>query len=579
MTGSGHRDRQGCFSSAPGVFFLLLLISSPAVLAQEKKEPPQRRVEVGRGADTSVAREAKLPKIDLPEFEITGREIIQLPPAGKSDQSDVGALELDPSKLATPGEKKEGVSRAKNTAAFGESLLSYDGKLNLGYGRFKSPSGELWFGKKYDEGDFGVHGRYYSHDAFVPHANASSGLLDATGGLYLPRRLRLLGGSKFYGNANYAAAKYRFYGTPTPSLERTSSSFQIGAGLKGRPDAPLVFGSSVSLRRLTLEDKDRSREDELSIAALASGELGGFQTKGDFLYAVDYLEQTVPSRDPYFLRASAGFRRLFFSKLDLSVGASVYSYRNSAGRRSSKFYPALNVQYFLKPEVTLFAQFEPVVERNSLSALLSSNPYVGNDVSIAHRDAFVNMMGGLQFELLNRGSARVYMKYQRVRDFPIYVDPSTLVYITAVPIPYRDWVVLYDGTTKFFSLSGEIQLNLTSADRLTGTVTILGSKNSATDHRVPYFAPVMISSQYSHRFPFGLATHLSGQFLSQRPIDLHDSQQLSSFFLLSARGEYQVLRNISLSLHLNNIFNEHYSTWNLYQELPFTIRGEVSVRW
>ncbi len=572
-----HPQGQNQFSMLSGVVILMFLsFSAPA---QEKKEPPQRRVEIEAREDTSAARQAKLPKIDLPEFEITGREIIHLPPAGKSDQSDVGALSLDPSKLVALGEKREGASGSKNSAPFGQALLSYAGKLNLGYGRFKSPYGEGWFGKKYDEGDFDLHGMYYSHDAYVPHADASKGSVDATGGLYLPQRLPVIGGSKFYGNVSYDAAKYRFYGTPTPSLQRSARSFQVAGGLKGNPNARVLFESSVSFRRLTLEDKDKSREDEFRIAARASGELVGFQTKGDVLYAVNYLEQSIPSRNPYFLRSSAGLRRVLFNKLDLSIGASQFFFRNWTGKSSAKFYPALSLQYFLRPDVTLFAQFEPVVERNSLALLLSSNPYVGNDVSIAHRDAFVNMMGGLQFELLNRGSARVYMKYQRVRNFPVYVDPSTFFYIYAVPVPYRDWVVVYDETTRFFSLNGEVYLNLTRSDRLSGSVTILTSKNSETENRVPYFAPVEVGSQYTHSFPFGLSTQISGRFVGRRPIDLRDSHKLNSFFLLNSMAEYQIRKNLSVSLHLSNILDEHYSTWNLYQELPFTIRGEVSVRW
>ncbi len=555
-----------------------------AARAQEKKEPPPRPVVVGEKEEARTSPEAKLPKIDLPEYEIRGRELIELPLTGKLDQRGLHEGLVDASRLTVLGEKKIDTLAAlaeKSGARPARDYLSYDGKLNLGYGRFTSSYAEGWFGKKYGEGDFDLHGRYLAHTAYVDHADARSGSIEASGGLHLPQRLAMFGGSKVLARVAYEAENYRFYGSLTPNLKRTVSNFQVGLGLQSAPNAPISQEGSVHFRRLTLNGKDKSREDNLSFAFRASKEASGIQMRGEFYYSADFLEQSISRNDPHYLRATASFRKLFFDKLDASGSAAFFLYRNPDSGFKSKFYPNLAFQYYLDHGWSFFARFEPAVEQSSLLRLVSENRYIGNDVSIRHRDIFVDLSAGVQFNVTNRGTGRLYAKYQRIRDFPLFVDPSTLLYAAVVVVQqYPDWDANYDGTTRVVSLNGEILVDLTSADRLGGNVTLLSSHNSETDGEVPYLPPVQLSSSYTHQFPFGLSTQVSARFVGRRAVYLYsDSPKLSSYFLLNAGAEYRVHKNFTLFFHLNNIFDEHYSLWNRYQEIPFSLLGGISVRW
>jgi hypothetical protein len=151
----------------------------------------------------------------------------------------------------------------KSGASIFRDARSFDGKLNLGYGRFNLKSGEGWYGRRFTEGDFNLHGSYQAHDAYVDHADATGGSFDASGGLYLPQRLVLLGGSKVSGQFAYEGEKYQFFGSPTPSLKRTLDNIQVGLSLQTRSTAALKYESWVHFRRLIVRDKDQSREDDL----------------------------------------------------------------------------------------------------------------------------------------------------------------------------------------------------------------------------------------------------------------------------------------------------------------------------
>ncbi len=300
------------------------------VVAQEKKEPPSRPVQVETNDSTRTLAEKKLPKIDLPEFDITGRERVDLPSSSKLEQGAGQGLYLDPSRLTNVGDKeREELVRLsqKSGANLFRDSRSFDGKLNLGYGRFNLKYGEGWYGRRFAEGDFNLHGSYQAHDAYVEHADATVGSFDVSAGLYLPQRLMLLGGSKVSGQFAYEGEKYQFFGGPTPSLERTLNNVQVGLSLQSRAAAPVKYESWVHFRRLIVRDKDQSREDDLSLGLRANGDAGGWQLRGEFSFDGDFLDQSIVRKDPNYLKAAGGFRKLF-GNFDLSGEIDYYLYQN-----------------------------------------------------------------------------------------------------------------------------------------------------------------------------------------------------------------------------------------------------------
>jgi len=580
------RPRNGGYMRGLAMSFVCVVLAGgyarPAmVVAQEKKEPPSKPVQVETNDSSRTLAEKRLPKIELPEFDITGRERIELPSTSKIDEGGGHGIYVDPSRLTTVGDK-ESEEHMKLSQKPGAGLFrgtrSFDGKLNLGYGRFRLKYGEAWYGRRFPEGDFSLHGSYRAHDAYIDHADANAGSFDASGGLYLPQRIVFLGGSKVSGEFAYEGEKYRFFGSPTPSLERTLNNVQVGLHLQSKSASPVTYESWARFRRLIVRDRDKSREDDLSLGARVNGETRGWQLRGEFIFNADFLDQSIKGKDPNYLKAGGGFRKLF-GNFDISGEIDYYLHRNSNSNFISKLYPNLLVQYYLDHDLTLFAQFKPSVERNTLLRAVSDNRYIGNDVQINHQDVYVDIAGGIQFDILSRGTGRVYFKYQRIRDFPLYIDPSVLYYLMIFPTPSSDWAVEYDGVTRLTSLNGEILLDLTPADHVSGTLTIRSTHNSFTGDDVPYLAPVTITGNYTHEFPFGLSTQIGVRFVGDRPIALTGGPRLASYSLLYASAEFSITKGFGIFLQLSNILDKRYAIWNAYQEIPFSLLGGITVKW
>src|ERR1039458_4358763 len=117
------------------IFFFLIASLS----AQEKKEPAQR------DAAVPDQNEAPLPKIDLPEFLITGQETIDLPVSSKSIiEEDNAYVPGSP----MPGRKDAGSDgEGKLEKDFAGPVGEMNGKVQGGIGNYPSPYMEGWFGK------------------------------------------------------------------------------------------------------------------------------------------------------------------------------------------------------------------------------------------------------------------------------------------------------------------------------------------------------------------------------------------------------------------------------------------------
>ncbi|MDH3251731.1 MAG: hypothetical protein OEM41_03005, partial [Ignavibacteria bacterium] len=123
----------------PG-FLFALLCWGVAVSAQEKKEPSRRHSPAVTEPSDSTSR--PLPKIDLPEFVITGNEVIDFKEFSKTgvdqslslkDESPQAGLNREPVTADLGGSWKE-------KAAFSAPAGGLNGRFSAGYGSFGTPS-------------------------------------------------------------------------------------------------------------------------------------------------------------------------------------------------------------------------------------------------------------------------------------------------------------------------------------------------------------------------------------------------------------------------------------------------------
>ena len=168
-------------------FFLIASLS-----AQEKKEPAQR------DAAVPDQTEVPLPKIDLPEFLITGQETIDLPVSTKSIfEEDNVYVPGSP----MPGRKDAGINEeVKLQKDFTGPAGQMNGKVLGGMGNYTSPYMEGWFGKNYDSGGVLFHANYASSSGQVTDANWQKTGFGMQGDYLSPQSFGIIAGSRLNGD-------------------------------------------------------------------------------------------------------------------------------------------------------------------------------------------------------------------------------------------------------------------------------------------------------------------------------------------------------------------------------------------
>ncbi|MGA9117443.1 MAG: hypothetical protein WB626_11755, partial [Bacteroidota bacterium] len=152
-------------------------ILSPGAAAQEKPPPPPR--EVTMPGDTSGSRGTSgLPRISLPEFQITGREQPDLPPSARFPGPHPGGHERA---LQGPGpgsphplgaETGQGV---RERVSFRSSPAGLRVRLRAGYGSYVTPFLDGWFAGNTDRTAFLMHAGYRSSEGFRAHTGFREG--------------------------------------------------------------------------------------------------------------------------------------------------------------------------------------------------------------------------------------------------------------------------------------------------------------------------------------------------------------------------------------------------------------------
>ena len=331
-----------------------LLIAS--LSAQEKKEPAQR------DAAVPEQTEAPLPKIDLPEFLITGQETIDLPVSSKSIiEEDNVYVPGSP----MPGQKDAGMDgEGKVQKDFAGPAGQMNGKVLGGIGNYTSPFMEGWFGKNYDSGGVLFHANYASSNGQVADANWQKTGIGIQGDYLSPQTFGMFAGSRLNGGLNFSGQTYRAYGSSVPSQQRTLNDVNLNLGLASRTtagdklDDALDYSARVSWNGTSLNDSLNSSQNDFGVLVSASSRKSDIQLRGSMEYVLSDVSMQLPSNvethvpEWFDLRFSG--EKFFVPDLQATLTVQQFIYRGNLSVSSGRFYPGAQLRYFMNDAATVY---------------------------------------------------------------------------------------------------------------------------------------------------------------------------------------------------------------------------------
>lgn len=547
------------------VCFLLAAVASTAA-AQEKPEPPRRDVSVAR--DSAARSTERLPKIDLPEYDITGDEVMDLPSFSK--QAAEGGTALDPLAGRNGGSREHlgdaGIGKAADREAAAAGLR---GKAAASYGSYVTPALQASFGQRFDAFDVLLKGAYRSSEGHAPNRDFREASASVGVGVDLDRDDAAGGVHRLDGTLGLEGDGYRLFGSAVPDRTRTVERFFLEGSLTGASDLLTSFEAGVRIGTAGVTDTLVARETEVGLTAAGEAELGAFTLDADAAFWVDFYRAPTTGSNPILLTLRPVARTMLTADLEGYAGFGFHLVRGSDTPALGRFWPEAGLSWYASERVTVFGAFEPTVERMNLGSLVRLHPYLVNNAVLRHTEFPVVVRAGVEYVPSRSWTVTAAAFYKEARGLPLPLDPSGA----------QLWTIAYDGTTRITGFEAEVYGALTADDQLGAAAEVRALHNSSTDGIPPYYPPYTVSVSYTRRFPFGLSAGTRFQGVGSQQVDAANTETLPAYLLWSLEAEYRLLPPLALTFGLTNILNARAERFKGYETRPRAVSFGLAYTW
>ena len=551
---------------------ILSFVFSATAAAQELNAPPV----------TTFKPDTSLPKVNLPEFVITGRSQMELPVTDKPtiliDSSFFGNRELQGYEYAVPLDRSFNSGDAP--AANGISSLF----AHASYGHYTTAD--------YLFSGVGSYDGYLINAAF--DGNYTSGFIPLT----VARRFSAGGGvSKDLVRSDamdwnssldlaYARSSYFLYGESSPGQLRETSRFRMGLNsdleISG---TPVMVGFGFD--RFSLSDIMDNVE---AVERLQAGTRlpllkGGVNLNVDFdniNHTVDHYSGPVPltadslpavilgnppefEKLTYFLKLGAGYDGAA-GPLSYILDVNYFQYSDDNTSSVAKIYPDLKFVYRFGDSLSFFAGISGDVRQASLLDFVAADRYVNSYIPLVSSQRFPVFNVGANISIIRDLTLTPQFTYEGVNGQPIYATVQTN------SLFYLDRTKIYT-----FSIDGRYVKN--DFDGTAGLQFETGSADSIS--RIPNVP--LFTGDISGTYHFMPSLSLEGNFtlLSSRYADLALRQKLNSVDLLGLRLSYSTHISVvpfEFYIEGKNLLNQKYYVWQNYQEFPLSLFVGINCR-
>jgi len=583
ISSSDARNESAYVSSAvsPRFIGVVVVVTLAAVWQQsaaqeklnDKKQPENRRVEFRSAFKDSAApsRHIPTPKIDLPDFVITGNASIDLPNVEKEIVQEEGAKSVvGPSSAAhVRGRETIGVAVGNKEAIGGTAGARHTGKAIGGIGMYSSPQAGVWFGQDLGYAHYSLVGRYFLSKGFASNTDCSGGSLYFGGGTLIESAMWLLNKAHVDGRFEYASDSYKWYGTQSPSMGRNQESFSAAVTLTNWSNTTVPYTGDLEYKNFVVTDStDSVTEHQLNFGAKAILTVASVSLTAGLNMRLTSLTGSISASLPY-ADGFLGSQRYVWDRISLQGSIHLYLASGVEDQRLFRAYPHLDVACRISPIHSARLEYRPEVKAGSLSSRLENHRYLSGMSLQKHEDTQHDLALGVESSWSSEMRTRFSIKWQSSVDQPLYSD-----------IPSKGiWFLVYEGRTTKTSFSAEIFAKFLANDYFASKVSVNLTRISITGGEVPYIPLVEVSGSYTRSLTEQIRVTSTLALVVQRKDNVVNASTLGNIVLLGARGEYQALNQVSLYLDVQNLLDRKYEFWRGYQEIPLVLSAGLSFHW
>ena len=550
---------------------VIVACSAPCILLGQAKPTPDTRRDLTPQRQTTEHRpQTELPKIDLPEFVITGWEIIDLPRAEKLPAAETVTGDM-PVRTGAPMRENAQILPTASMVR-GPELVhsSLSGRISAGIGSFTTPSVAVALSAPLENARTVVDASYARSNGFTPNARWSEGKIGASVGSPVDLTGIGMSGSAASASVAYGVRDFRWYGSTSPSNARSIADGSVSVMAGGSIGGGWTGSTEVGYRGTGVTDSTTTvREGIFSIGMRGDGTLEGIPV---FTRLRSHTAGRSGAADnTYGLTTfGGGAQWVPFEAFALTAAVDGYFGSGSAGGSLARVFPTLRVSYALDPRQTLIGAYEPGVVPTTLGSTLENMRYVDAGSEIRHAVNWNSGRIGLESEWTDDIRTRFELEGTTTDDLPHTVDTTGSGVFQAA----------YGGTSRIVGIKADFVAHFGLNDYFSAAFMMRSSENSASGRPVPYVPEAEMRFSYTTSPIEKLTFRSSLQFVHTRETSLTGSSaRLSGYTRIDVRGAYSVTSSIALWAAAANLTNAIYQHWAGYQEPPFQLSLGAAATW
>ncbi|MDP1676808.1 MAG: hypothetical protein Q8L88_08045 [Bacteroidota bacterium] len=562
---------------------LLLFVFVTISFSQEADKKEATKKDVDLQNVQSPKADAPLPKIDLPEFVITGSEKIDLQIESKSEDDEDRIF--SPAK-PTPGERPMNVGEAlspKQIKSFSKTPSALNGKVFAGFGFYQTPQFDGWFGQYDPTSSFVLNGYYSESQGHLDNGVTQfwRGGFGARGTYVLPESSTILPYAQLNAETKYGREFYRSYALGSLSQDRNLSGIEVTGGIGSRYALPYKalsgfdYSGKLGWSYFSAKDSIRKSEAEFFLNGSATTRFLAMSLRGQTEYRITSYTMSIPGKQIqtghwFVLRADGS--QLVIPSLQLSFVLQQYIYQGNVDAAAGRFYPQIELKYSFTENALMYYGFAPSVERNTLSSIIKQNKYIDFNAKIVPTDTRLNLYAGMEYSPLEYITTTVKLSYKHINNYPTFYDKDSA----------KVWEVLYLSGVRSTKFDVSTLFRLNQKQNVTGYASLQTVKQKDSSGVLPYIPNFIIGTVYHHFFDFGLHIEAFAEYNSFRFTDFWNSVKRHSnagFVFSGVKADIELFDQFRGFAELNNLINQQYYVWNGYQERTIFLLLGVSYHW
>ena len=518
----------------------------------------------------TLAQDRSNPNVELPDFVITGRDIVSIQKAKKIKPEVVPTISKD---FFKPGYSPDNLgiqdiaNPVSNKLDLTDSSDIYNGYIELGLGAYTLPEAKAVYSIPFSNGIFNSYFNGNNRLNYISNASKSewNGGVNLT--YFIDNEASAFGGTKLNLHGNYGVSAFKFYGSDTPSLLRDLNTGDFSFDINNLVNKNFIFDAKIS-NRYTFLPKESFTENLLNFSAYAEADFSSFSLGADFDFKNQFLTMTPQPPGNVYLDRFLNVRPLV--GLNISSLLKVkFGFNYAKSNNTSFFAPYGSVAMKFNRNLSLFGEINPHAEYISYGDFLRENHFniPANSANVFLKKKFT-INGMLKYE---------YDKYFEIDGGFDYFNADNLPYFTDENDPGKFSVALsgansYTAFINFLFHRGPYGIFYADAK--------LNSTKNSAGNVIPYYPQSEVSLVYGYDFfDSKLNTEASVNYYSKQYTDIKNTKLIDPYFDAGLKFKYLLFPQFRLTLEVLNLFNYNNYLWNNYKEPPLNVIGGFSYQW